>query len=103
MLIAVSAVVLAAARRAPVPFFVGGVVWAGLALVLTALAGIAVALTDHPPRDPLHIVYGLLAVAALPGAAVVARGRVGPAQAVVWAIAGIVLVILVLRLFQTGG
>jgi hypothetical protein len=102
-LVAISAVVLAAARRAPAPFFVGGVVWAGLAVVVTALVGIGVALTNHPPRDPLHILYGLLAGAALPGAAVAARGRAGPAQAVVWAIAGIVLVILVLRLFQTGG
>jgi hypothetical protein len=78
-------------------------VWAGLAIVVSALAGTVVALANHPPRDPLHIVYGLLAVSALPGAALLSRGRVGPAQAVVWAIAGIVVVILVLRLFQTGG
>jgi hypothetical protein len=103
VLVAVAGVTLAVARRPPAPFFLAGVVWAGLTVVLTALAGVVVALADHPPRDPLHIVYGLLGVAALPGAGLLARGRVGPAQAVVWAIAGIVVVILVLRLFQTGG
>ncbi len=101
MLVAVSMVVLAAARRAPSPFVLGGVLWAGVAVAATALAGLVIALTDHPPRDPLHIVYGVLAVVGLPGAAVIARGRVGPAQSAVWAIAGIVIVILVMRLFQT--
>ena len=49
------------------------------------------------------LVYGVLAVSVVPGAAIVASGRTGQRQAVVWAIAGIVLVILVFRLFQTGG
>ena len=94
-------VALAAARRSTSPFVLGGVLWAGFAIAASALAGLAVALTDHPPRDPLHIVYGVLAVVGLPGAAVIARGRAGPAQTVVWAIAGLVVVIIVLRLFQT--
>jgi len=65
--------------------------------------GVGVAITDHVPRDPLHIVYGALAVGVVPGAALVAGGRADPRRTVVWAIAGIVLCILVLRLFQTGG
>jgi hypothetical protein len=40
-------------------------------------------------------------VAALPGTALIARGRGGSSQAIVWAIGGIVFVILVMRLFQT--
>jgi hypothetical protein len=72
-------------------------------VAVAALFGIGVAVTDHPPRDALHLIYGLLAVSALPAAALVARGRTGAEAAVVWMIAGIVLVILILRLFQTGG
>ena len=103
MVVAVSGVALAIAKRPPPPFILGGFVWAGFAVAAAGLAGVAIALTDHPPRDPLHIVYGLLAIAVVPGAALIARGRPGSSQAVVWAIAGIVFVILVLRLFQTAG
>lgn len=70
-------------------------------IVVAAMAGAAIGLGGHPPRDPLHIIYGLLAAATLPGAAMLARRRDGAAQAVIWAIAGIVLSIIVLRLFQT--
>jgi hypothetical protein len=83
--------------------FAAGAIWAVLLIGLTGLLGIVVAVSDHPPRDPLHLVYGLLAATTLPGAYVVARGRRPATRPVVWAIAGIILVILVLRLFQTGG
>ena len=77
--------------------------WTGLVIGLAAALGLGVAITDHAPHDLLHIVYGALAVGVLPGAAVVAGTRTGPRQTVVWAVAGVVLVILILRLFQTGG
>jgi hypothetical protein len=99
--VTVFAAVLVVQRRSPPSFFLGGVLWAGLVVVLAALAGIVVALADGPPADPLHLVYGVLAVASLPGAALIARGRTERAESVVWAISGVVLVILVLRLFQT--
>ena len=67
------------------------------------MLGLGVAITDHIPRDPLHIVYGALAVGVVPGAAIVAGERTDVRRTVIWAIAGIVLAILVLRLFQTGG
>lgn len=102
-MVAASASVLALLRQAPGPFFVGGALWAGLMVALAGLVGIAVALGERPPHDPLHIVYGILAVGALPGTAIVASGRVGRDRAVAWAIGGIVLLILVMRLFQTGG
>jgi len=102
VLVAISMVALALTRRGPSTFVLGGVLWAGLAISASALAGLALALTDHPPRDPLHIVYGLLALVGLPGAAIIVRDRPGPAQAAVWAIAGVVVLIIILRLFQTG-
>lgn len=98
-----SAAALALTRRAAGSFFVAGALWTGLIVGLAAMLGVGVAVTDHVPHDLLHVVYGALAVGVLPGAAIVASGRKGPRQAVVWAIAGIVLVIIVLRLFQTGG
>jgi hypothetical protein len=103
VLVTVYAVALAATKRAPTPSFFGAVVWAGLVTVAAALGGIAVAVTDHPPRDPLHILYGLLAITVLPGAVLLARDRVGTARSVAWAVAGMVLVLLLVRLFQTAG
>lgn len=97
------ATALAVTRRPAGSFFIAGALWTGLVVGLAAVLGIGVAATDHVPRDPLHIVYGALALGVVPGAAIVAGGRTGPRQAVVWAIAGIVLVILIMRLFQTGG
>jgi hypothetical protein len=90
-------------RRTAGSFFVAGTLWTGLVIGLAAALGVGVAITDHAPHDLLHVVYGVLAVGALPGAAIVAGARTGPRQTVVWAVAGIVLVILILRLFQTGG
>lgn len=98
-----SATVLALTRRAPGSFFLAGTLWAGLVVGAAAVLGIGVAITDKVPDDPLHIVYGALAFGVVPGAALVAGGRTDTRRTVVWAIAGIVLTILVLRLFQTGG
>lgn len=98
-----SATALALTRRPAGSFFLAGALWTGLVVGLTAALGVAVAIADQLPRDPLHIVYGALAVGVMPGAAIIAGGRTGPRQTVVWAIAGIVLVVLILRLLQTGG
>jgi len=103
LVIAGSAIALALTRRTAGSFFVAGTLWTGFVVGLAAVFGIGVAITDHVPGDPLHIVYGVLAVGVVPGAAVVAGGRSDRGRSVVWAIAGIVLVIIVLRLFQTGG
>jgi hypothetical protein len=103
LVMAGSATVLALTRRGLGSFFIAGTLWAGLVVGAAAVLGIGVAITDHVPRDPLHIVYGALAVGVVPGAALLASGRTDARRAVVWAIAGIVLTILVMRLFQTGG
>jgi hypothetical protein len=98
-----SAAALAFRRRPAGSFLVAGALWTGLVVGLAAVLGVGSAMVDHAPHDFLHVVYGVLAVGVLPGAAIVAGGRTGPRQTVVWAVAGIVLVILILRLFQTGG
>lgn len=98
------AVMLAVTRRSIPPILLGGLVWALIMLALSGLAGVATALAVAPPGDPLHIVYGLLAVAVLPGAWGIAGLRRDPRRTVVvLAIASVVLLILVVRLFQTGG
>jgi hypothetical protein len=81
----------------------GELVWIVLAIAVAGLIGIVIALTVAPPRDPLHILYGLLAGAALPVTALVVRDRPPGQRSAVVAIALVVLLILVVRLFQTGG
>lgn len=98
------AVMLAVTRRSLQPVLVGGLVWAVILLAVSGLTGVTMALMFNPPGDPLHVVYGLLGVAILPGAWGIARLRPDPRRmVVVLAIASAVLLILVVRLFQTGG
>ena len=89
-------------RRPPGTLFLGSLVWLVAVIGVTAVLGAATAVSSAPPRDPLHLVYGILAVGVLPGATLVASGRTGRGQTVVAAIACVVLVILLLRLLQTG-
>ncbi|MBF8289265.1 MAG: hypothetical protein HW391_233 [Chloroflexi bacterium] len=103
LLVAGWAAALALTRRSLKPVLVGGFVWAVVLLVVTGLAGVVMALTDTPPNDPLHVVYGILSVVVLPGAWGIARGRADPGRIVrILAIAATVQLILVVRLFQTG-
>jgi hypothetical protein len=97
------AVGLVVARRTGGPMLYGELVWIVLAIAVAGLIGIVIALTAAPPRDPLHILYGLLAAAALPVAALVARDRPSRQRSAVLGIGLIVLAILMVRLFQTGG
>lgn len=99
---AIGAVATLVLRRPPGTILLGGLVWVVIGLVATGLAGIAVAIDQGPPDDLLHVVYGLLAVSVLPGAALIAGGRSDAGRATILVVAMIVLVILVLRLFGTG-
>jgi hypothetical protein len=98
------AVALIATRRPMGPAIAGGLIWVVLMLVLTSLLGAVTALTVRPPRDFLHLVYGALAVSVLPIAWAVGRSRSDARRVViVLAVACVVQLILVVRLFQTGG
>jgi len=96
-----SAVLVGRARRGG-QLFVVNLGWTVAAAVLAALVGGLLLISGPGPSDPLHLLYGALAVAALPGAALVAAGRPARERAIVVLIGTIVLLIVVLRLFQTG-
>lgn len=100
---AIGAVALVVLRRPVGTIYLGGLVWVVGAVAVAALLGIATAVTTAPPRDALHLLYGALATLALPVGAVLAVGRPARQQTIVVAIATIVLVILLVRLLQTGG
>ncbi len=86
------------------PALVGGLIWVVLLLAGTALLGAVVAITAHAPKDPLHLVYGTLAVVVLPGTWWIVRAAYDSRRPViVLAVASVVEIILVVRLFQTGG
>lgn len=95
-------IALALARRQGGPLFLGFLIWVVGAVALASLLGVATAVSVAPPRDGLHLVYGVLALAVLPGAALTAVGRPARRQSVVAAVAMIVLVILLFRLIETG-
>ena len=99
---AVWSIALALARRPLGSLFLGSLVWVGIAVVIAAILGSATAVTAGPPRDALHLVYGLLALALLPGAVLVAAERPAGQRPIIAAVATTVLVILLLRLIQTG-
>ena len=94
---------LAVARRTGGPMLYGELVWIVLAIAVAGLIGIVIAISAAPPRDALHVLYGLLAGAALPLAALVARDRPPRQRTAILAIALVVLLILVVRMFQTAG
>jgi len=97
-------VILVAGRRPIRPALVGGLAWIVVLVAVTGLIGIANAAAAGWPSDPLHIVYGVLSALVLPGAWAIARARPEPRRTVlVLAVASVVQVILVIRLFQTGG
>ena len=89
-------------RREPGMLFFANVAWTIGAAALAALLGLVVLLGGPGLRDSLHLIYGALAVAALPVAAIYALGHPLRRRLLTWLGGGVVLLILVLRLFQTG-
>jgi hypothetical protein len=89
-------------RRTPNQLFFINLGWTVVVLAVAGLLGGLMALTGRGPSDGLHIVYGVFAVATVPVAAFAAAGQEPRRRMATWTIAGVVLVILVLRLFQTG-
>lgn len=99
---AVWSVALVITRRTPGTFFLGGVLWLFAAIALAAALGVAMVVSGRQPADGLHVVYGILTLGVLPGAALIASGRNARDRTIVAAVGAIVVVILLARLFQTG-
>ncbi len=96
------ALLLLLLQREPTTLFFANVAWTVGLLGLTALLGLVSLVSGPGLHDDLHLVYGALAVAALPVAAIYPAGYPLRRRLATWTIAGVVLLILVLRLFQTG-
>lgn len=94
--------VLLALRGEPGRLFAANLVWLGLAIVASAGIGALMLLAGGSPREGLHLLYGVLAVGALPATLLLVEGRPPRQRSAILAIAGLVLVILLLRLFETG-
>jgi hypothetical protein len=95
--------VLLVGRRLPGRYFTVNLGWTVVAIACAALLGAGVLLTEGAPHDALHLLYGALALVALPLSAVLAARRPVGQRALVMTVGTVVLLILVLRLFQTGG
>jgi hypothetical protein len=76
--------------------------WSVVTIAAGVIVGALLLVAGPGPSDPLHLLYGALALVALPGAALAASGRPARQRAIVLLVGSIVLIILVVRLFQTG-
>jgi len=94
-------IVVGAARHRPVRFASDRVILVALVLVALGIGtGFVVFAPGGTPKDPLHFVYALVALAILP--AVRFWDRLARRRALAVSIGAVVLAALVLRLFQTG-
>ena len=73
-----------------------------LVLVVTSAGGLGLFLAGGGPHEPLHLLYGALAIGSLPVADSLAREAGPRRRAIITLVAAVVLLVLVLRLFQTG-
>lgn len=97
----VIAVALGAATGRPLRFARDRAILTALALVVTgSVLGLAILVTSQGPGDPLHFLYAALAILILP----VARfwGPLARRRSLAVGLGGVVLALLVVRLFQTG-
>ena len=103
-LLAVGWSALALARGRPLSqLAIANLAWVALIAIVAALLGLVVLATGSGPHDALHLVYAALAIVALPLTAWVAAGRAARQRTVAGFVGSLVELILVVRLFQTGG
>lgn len=93
----------ALAGKPPGRLFVGNLVWVVLGVVLAAGSGGLVAIAQQPPEDPLHVVYGIIALGVIAATAVLMVSRPESQRSAVLSVGGVVLAILLFRLVETGG
>ncbi|WP_029214882.1 hypothetical protein [Kallotenue papyrolyticum] len=84
--------------------YLGAVVIAVGLIAVEALLGLVLYLQGpRPPRIALHMLYGIVALLSFPAAFAFTRGRVGRAEALIYAVVAFFLVGIALRLRTTGG
>jgi hypothetical protein len=94
--------VLSVRRRAGGRAYLGGLGAVVLVALAAALLGLLLLATGSAPADPLHLVYGVVAVVALPLAAAFAAGRRPRSQSLALLLGAAVEIGVIVRLFQTG-
>lgn len=95
-------IVLAAGRTRSYALLDGAILVQAGAAALAAAVGLVLAVAGHGLRDPLHIVYAVVAVSAAIATRYAVRGH-DPRRAGRWiALAGVVILGVMVRLFMTG-
>jgi hypothetical protein len=102
VIVAVTLLALAITRRVPGARTVLLVGITTVVIAIVAVAGLITAVVSGPPVDVLHWLYGALALAALPIAALVGARRPAREQALVLLVGAIALALFIVRLIQTG-
>lgn len=70
---------------------------------LQGIIGLAVLISGHQPHDPLHYVYGVLAVVALPAAYFLSSNATERRDSLIFGLAGLFLIGIAIRAATTGG
>lgn len=78
------------------------VIMEGIAIV-QGLIGLAVVISGHRPHDPLHYVYGVVAVVVLPAAYFFSDNASERKDSLIFGLAGLLLVGIAIRAAATGG
>jgi hypothetical protein len=73
-----------------------------IAILVTAAGGLGLLTGGSGPHDSLHLLYGVLALGALPVAGTFSRNASLRRAALIALVARVVLLVVLLRLFQTG-
>ncbi|HEY8868279.1 MAG TPA: hypothetical protein VIM30_02680 [Candidatus Limnocylindrales bacterium] len=73
-----------------------------LALGVTIAGGLGILIGGARPAETLHMVYAVVALSILPTASYVARGTDPRRRGLAGFIAGLIALVVILRLFQTG-
>jgi hypothetical protein len=73
-----------------------------LILIITSAGGLGLLVAGSGPKEPLHFVYAVLAIGCMPVADTLLRKASPRRRALVTAVAALVALVLIGRLFQTG-
>jgi hypothetical protein len=73
-----------------------------IAILVTAAGGLGLLTGGAGPHDSLHLLYGVLALGALPVAGTFSKNASPRRAGLIALVARVVLLVLLLRLFQTG-